>query len=117
MIGPKAWVEVQPPSPAARPRRLNPILGNGKGVALPFLGGTSGRLGDSCGRPEPPRRAAHEALGVAGERALGREAGAGGDVRQGQFASQELLGPLDAAHDDVVVQRSPVAALNCRATW
>jgi hypothetical protein len=75
MIGPKAWVEVQPPSPAARPRRRNPILGNGKGVALPFLGGTCGLLGDSCGRPELARRDADQALEVTGELALFREAG------------------------------------------
>jgi hypothetical protein len=62
---------------------------------------------DSCGRPEPSLRDADEALVVRGELTLGREAGAGGDLRQGQVASQELLGPLDAAHDDVVVQRQP----------
>jgi hypothetical protein len=42
---------------------------------------------------------------------MGREAGAGGDLRQGQFASQELLDSLDAAHDEVVVQRQPVGRL------
>ena len=113
MIGPKAWVEVQPPSPAARPRRLNPILGNGKGVALPFLGGTCGLLGDSCGRPELARRDADQALEVVGELALVRKAGVRGDLRQGQVGSclQELPGPLDAAGDDVLVRRQPGGGL------
>ena len=78
-------------------------MGNVKGVALVSLGGTSGRLGDSCGRPELPRRDAEEALEVTGELALVREAGVRGDLRQGQvgFCLQELPGPLDAARDDV----------------
>jgi hypothetical protein len=63
------------PSPAARPLRLNPILGNDKGVALPFLGGTCGLLGDSCGRPELPRHDADEALEQTGELALVPEVG------------------------------------------
>jgi hypothetical protein len=58
---------------------------------------------DSCGRPELPRRDTDKAMEVRGEPAQGREAGAGGDLGQGQDASQESLGPLDAAHDDVVV--------------
>ena len=43
------------------------------------------------------------------ELALIREAGAGGDLRQGQVRSclQELLAPLDAAGDDVLVGRQP----------
>src|SRR5258707_3828749 len=53
---------------------------NGKGVALRFLGGTCGLLGDSCGRPELPRRDANEALEVVGELALVREAGVRGDL-------------------------------------
>jgi hypothetical protein len=63
---------------------------NGTGVALLFLGGTCGLLGDSCGRPELPRRDADEALEVMGELALVREAGAQSDLRQGQVAA--LLG-------------------------
>jgi hypothetical protein len=51
------------------------LMGNGKGVALPFLGGTCGQLGDACGRPELPRRDADEPREVMGERALVREAG------------------------------------------
>src|SRR3979490_3198225 len=84
-------------------------MGNGKGVALRYLGGTCGLLGDSCGRPELPRRDADEALEVLAEHALVREAGARGDLRQGQVRSclQELLRPLDAAHDDVLVRRQP----------
>jgi hypothetical protein len=60
---------------------------NGRGVALQFLGGTCGRLGDSCGRPELRRRDADETLEVVGELALVREAGAGGDLRQGEVAT------------------------------
>jgi hypothetical protein len=68
-------------------------MGNGKGVAVRFLGGT-------CGLPELPRGDADEALEVTGELALVRVAGIRGDLRQGQVAVlQELLGPLDAAGD------------------
>ena len=83
--------------------------GNAKGLAQEFLGGTCDLLGDSCGRPELPGRDADEALEVMRELALVREAGAGGDLRQGQVGSclQELPGPLDAAHDDVLVRRQP----------
>src|SRR4051794_38727161 len=72
------------PSPAGRPRRPNRLMGNGKRVALLFLGGTCGLLFDSCGRPELPRGDPDEALEVLRELALVREAGAGGDLRQGQ---------------------------------
>src|SRR6516225_4964771 len=84
-------------------------MGNGKGVALVFLGGACCALGDFCGRPELPRRDADEALEVVGELALVREAGARGDLRQGQVAAslQELLSPLDAAGDDELVRRQP----------
>ena len=59
----------------------NPLLlGNGKGVALAFLGGTCDLLGDSCGRLELPRRDADQALEVMGELALVREADVRGDV-------------------------------------
>ena len=81
-------------------RGTNPLLlGNGKGLALEFLGGPCDPLGDSCGRPELPRRDADETLEVLAELALVREAGAGGDLRQGQVGSslQELPGLLDAA--------------------
>ena len=96
-----------------------PAPGNGKGVVLRFLGSICDLLGDSCGRPELPRRDADEPLEVRGELALVREAGVCGDVRQGQVAAalQELLGPLDAAGEDVLVGGSPVAALNWRAKW
>src|SRR5262245_30970324 len=84
-------------------------MGNGKGVALGFLGGTCDLLGDSCGPPELPRRDADEMLEVMAELALIREAGTGGDLRQGEVAAslQELLGPLDPAGDDVLVRRQP----------
>ena len=82
-------------------------MGNAKGVPLRSLGENSGRFGDSCGRPEPPRRHAEQALELVGERALDQEADAGGDLSQGQVAAQELLGPLDAALGDVVVRRQP----------
>jgi hypothetical protein len=44
-----------------------------------------------------------------GELALIREAGARRDLRQRDVTvlSQELLGPLDAADDDVLVRRQP----------
>jgi hypothetical protein len=64
------------PSPAGRPRRPKLFMKNGKGVALEFLGGTCGLLGDSCGYPELPRRDADELFEVMGELALVREAGA-----------------------------------------
>ena len=43
------------------------------------------------------------------ELALVREAGVQGDLRQGQVRPclQELLGPLDAAGDDILVRRQP----------
>jgi hypothetical protein len=50
--------------PAARARRLTRLLGNGTGVALRFLDETCGLLGDSCGRPELPRRDADVTLEV-----------------------------------------------------
>src|SRR5262249_49467414 len=64
-------------------------------------------LGDSCGHPELPRRDADYALEVMRELALVREAGVGGNLRQGEVAAglQELLCPLDAAQDDVLVRR------------
>ena len=83
-------------------------MSNSKGVVLPFLGGTCGLSGDSCGRAELPRRDADEPLEVTGELALVREAGPRGDLRQGEVvALQELLGPLDAAGDDVLIGRQP----------
>ena len=76
-------------------------------------------LGDSCGRPELPRRDADDALEVMGELALVTEAGVRGHLRQGEIRSclQEVLGPLDAAGDDVLVGRQPGGGLNCRAKW
>jgi hypothetical protein len=54
-----------------------------------------------------------------GELALVQKASVRGDLRQGQVRPclQEFLGPLDAARDDELCGGSPVAALNCRATW
>jgi hypothetical protein len=88
-------------------------MGNGKRIALRFLGGTCGLLGESCGRPELPRRDADEALEVTGELALVREAGVRGDFCQGKFAAglQELLGSFDTAGDDVLVGRQPGGCL------
>jgi hypothetical protein len=75
-------------------------------ASLQFLGGTCGLLGDSCVRPEPPRCDADEALEVTAEGALVREAGARRDLCQGEVAfAQELLRPLDATQDDVLVRR------------
>ena len=88
-----------------------PFTGNGKRVAVPILGGTCDFLGGSYARPELPRGDADYALEVMGELALVREAGVRGDLRQGKDRSflQEVLGPLDAAHDDVLVRRQPSA--------
>src|SRR5215472_6779543 len=58
------------PSPAGRPCDPTLLLGNGKGVARPFLGGTCGLLGESCGHLELPRREAHQALEVVTELTL-----------------------------------------------
>src|SRR5260370_30091004 len=82
---------------------------NGKGVALPFLDGTCGLLGDSCGHSELPRRDAKEAFEVTGELALVREAGVRGNLRQGEVAAalQKLPGSFDATGDDVLVRRQP----------
>src|SRR5262249_11700751 len=106
----------QPPD-SDRPadaRRLdtgtNPLLlGNGKGPTLGLLGGTCDLLGDSCGRPELPRRDADNPLEVTGELALVREAGTCGNLRQGEiaFGLQKLLGSFDAAGDDVLMRRQP----------
>jgi len=51
-----------------------------------------------------------------GELALVREAGACGDLRQGEIASglHELLGPLDAAGEDVLVGRQSGGHLELR---
>ena len=87
---------------------LTPLLRrNSKGIVVRLLGGVCGRLGDSCGHAVLPRRDADESLEVVGELALVREAGACGDLRQGQVRPclQQLLGPLDAAEDDVLVRR------------
>src|SRR5262245_13026502 len=61
--------------------------------------------GDSCGRPEPPGGHTDQALEVMREVALIREAGAGRDFCQGEIGMllQELLCPLDAVGDDVLV--------------
>src|SRR5258708_29251721 len=47
------------------------------------------------------------------ELALVREAGVRGDLRQGKVRSclHELLGPLDAAHNDVLVRRQSSGCL------
>src|SRR5262245_66639188 len=52
-------------------------------------------------------------LEVMAELALVREAGVRSYLRQGQVASplQELLGPLDAAQDDVLVRRQSGGSL------
>src|SRR5262249_6674906 len=92
------------------------FTGNGKGVAVPILGGSSGFLGGSYARAELPRGDADDALEVMGELALIREPGVRGDLRQGQFGSglQELPCPLDAARDDVLVWRQPGGPLELR---
>ena len=64
-----------------QPCRPTLLMGNGKGLALRFLRGTCGSLGNSCGHPELPRCEADEALEVIGELALVREARVGGNLR------------------------------------
>src|SRR5215831_4859277 len=66
-------------------------------------------LGDSCGHPELPRRDADYALEVMRELALVREPGPRRDLGQGGVGpcSQEVLGPLDAASNHVLVGRQP----------
>src|SRR5262249_11447468 len=97
------------PAPAALRRRACLLRRNGKGDEVPFSWRGLRRFVGSYARPELPRRDAEEALEVMGELALVREPGDSGDLRQGEFASglQELLGPLDAAGDDVLVRRQP----------
>src|SRR5262249_13820253 len=55
---------------SGRPRRLSLLLGNGKALALGFLGGTCDLLGDSCRCPELTWGDADQALEVTGELAL-----------------------------------------------
>src|SRR5262249_34802366 len=95
------------PAPAALRRRACLLRRNGKGDEVPFSWRGLRRFVGSYARPELPRRDADQALEVMGELALVREAGVRGDLRQGEAASglQELLGPLDAAGDDVLVRR------------
>jgi len=102
----KAQVEVQPHSPSGRPRRLTLLMRNGKGGRSPVSWRDLPLFGDSCARPELPRRDADEALEVAGELALVREAGAGGQLRQEAVTVSllELLRPLDAAGENVLVR-------------
>src|SRR5262249_47784362 len=80
-----------------------------RGTKVPFSWRDLRRFVGSYARPELPRRDADQALEVMGELALVREAGVRGHLRQGEVASglQELLGPLDAAGDDVLVRRQP----------
>src|SRR5262249_55036658 len=103
------------PAPAARSRACL-LRRNGKGEEVPFSWRDLRRFVGSYARPELPRRDADEALEVVGELALVREAGARGDLRQGQvvFGLQELPGPLDAAGDDVLVRRQPGGPLELR---
>src|SRR5262249_20722021 len=85
-----------------------PFTGNGKGEEAPFSWRDLRRFVGSYARPELPRRDADYALEVMGELALVREPGVRGDLRQGEVAAlQELPGPLDAAHEDVLVRRQP----------
>src|SRR5262247_4189062 len=63
--------------------------------------------GDSCGRPEPTRCDAGQALEVMREVALVREASVRGNLCQGQVVilSKELQRALDATGNDVLVRR------------
>src|SRR6516165_804629 len=89
---------------------------NGRRDGVPFSWRDLRCFVGSYARPELPRRDADEALEVMRELALVREAGVRGDLRQGEVASglQELLGPLDAARDDVLVRRQSGGPLELR---
>src|SRR5262249_46592573 len=80
---------------------------NGKGDEGPFSWRDLRRFVGSYARPELSRRDADRALEVMGELALITEAGVRGDLHEGEVASglHQLLGPLDAAGDDVLVRR------------
>src|SRR5215467_6758403 len=95
------------PAPAALRRRACLFMRNGKGDEVPFSWRDLRRFVGSYARPELSRGDAEQALEVTGELALVREAGVRGDLGQGEGAAalQELLGPLDAASDDVLVRR------------
>src|SRR5262245_10528913 len=95
------------PAPAALRRRACLLMRNGKGDEVPFSWRDLRCFVGSYARPELPRRDADQALEVMGELALVGEAGAQGDLRQGEVAPglQQLPGPLDAAGDDVLVRR------------
>jgi len=77
------------------------------GARAGFLKRLAVFLGDSCGSAEVSRRDADDALEVAGEVALIREAGARRDLGQCEVpvGVQELLRPLDPSRDDVLVRR------------
>src|SRR5262249_47273240 len=96
-------------APAALGRRACLLMRKGKGDEGPFSWRDLRRFVGSYARPELPRRDADCALEMMRELALVREAGVRGHLRQGEVASglQELLGPLDAAGDDVLVRRQP----------
>src|SRR5215510_7365956 len=95
------------PAPAALRRRACPLMRNGKGDEMPFSWRDLRRFVGSYARPELPRCDADDSLEMVGELALVTEPGVRGHLRQGEVASglQELLGPLDAAGDDVLVRR------------
>src|SRR5262245_2316868 len=97
------------PAPAALRRRACLFMKNGKGDEVPFSWRDLRRFVGSYARPELSRRDADQALEGMGELALVREAGAYRDLRQGEVRVllQELLGPLDAAPEDVLVRRRP----------
>src|SRR5215831_7763277 len=88
-------------APRSAPRGHDLVTG------LELAGGVRRPLSDSYGRPEPTRRDADQALEVMREVALVREAGARGNLGQGEVVilSKELLRTLDATGDDVLVRR------------
>src|SRR5262245_57421192 len=105
------------PAPAALRRRARLLMSNGKGEEVPFSWRDLRRFVGSYARPELPRRDAEEALQVMAELAVVGEAGVRGGLRQGEVASglqEQLLGPLDAAHDHVLVRRQPRGPLELR---
>src|SRR5262249_13523493 len=104
------------PAPVALRRRACLLMRNGKGDEVPFSWRDLRRFVGSYARPELPRRDAEEALEVVGELALVRETGVRGDLRQGHVRCflEELLGPFDAAGDDILVRGQSGGPLELR---
>src|ERR1700751_5192962 len=78
-----------------------------------ILGGACGLLPRSCGNTKRARCDADDPLEVKGKSALVREPDAERDLRQAEFTvcPQEVLRPLNAARDHILVRRQPSGRL------